>query len=129
MTVNKERVELFAKALEGEGYTQCTKQLQLHTVGGMEMNCALGVAIHVALNNGLRADLRKLGVLDMFFEEERVWQSADLTPCVMDWYGFETPDPWIVIDDNDMPITSANDSGHDFWTIAQAIRAEYLKDE
>jgi hypothetical protein len=130
MTVNKERVELFAQALESGRYRKCSSYLRtvgLHPNGyTVEYNCALGVATHVALDNGLREELPRRS-----HAEDNLFIGGGLAALVQNWYGFPFDDP-SVIDPEDGchdSVTGLNDAGRDFWTIAQALRAEYLKDE
>ena len=130
MTVNKDRVELFAAALESDRYKQCRGQLKMLGTdpdpGGWkirELHCALGVATQVALDNGLgREHPRILGV----------WGRGDLHPAVAEWYGWDHTNPYLDIDlgsGEEENIASANDFGLSFWQIAQAVRAKWLKDE
>jgi hypothetical protein len=133
--VNKERVELFAQALESNQYVQCTKALRkparsIDRDSILAWNhCAAGVAIDVALKNGFQLTPKQFRAGGELW----LWNHGSLPEPIMDWYGFESVDPEIVIDDGDGPfkteITGANDDGADFWTIAQAIRAQYLKEE
>ena len=135
MTVNKERVELFVQALESDGYIQCRQSLRrgrLTNLPNMDVqwtHCALGVAVDVALKHGLQRPERVLRAN----WETWLWNHGTLPAPVMEWYGFEDPDPEITIDEGVGPIVTsvagANDDVSDFWTIAQAVRAQYLKDE
>lgn len=127
--LNKDRVELFLAALEGEGYTQCINTLRTIT-RGEEENCALGVATHVALNNGLRQELEtEFGTLTQGFMDV-LFDGGDLSPCVAIWYGFSTEDPILAQHNgNWRSVAGLNDSGWTFWDIAQAGRARWLKDQ
>jgi len=126
VTVNKDRVELFAAALESDRYRQCKGQLKISTrspdTGYATFHCALGVATQVALDNGL-------------WEEGPwvdVWSRGDLNPAVAEWYGWGGTNPYLGIDlgsGEEENIASANDFGLSFWQIAQAVRAKWLKDE
>ena len=128
MTVNKDRVELFAAALESDRFKQCKGQLKIRsqwpgpTGIAKEFHCALGVATQVALDNGL-------------WEESPwvdVWSRGDLNPAVAAWYGWNGTNPYLGIDlgsGEEENIASANDFGLSFWQIAQAVRAKWLKDE
>lgn len=131
MTVNKERVELFARALESDKYHQCRGRLRsVNPFGGMEFNCALGVATHVALNNGLRETLKKHHFTGEQLEDY-LFSGGTLDDLVQKWYGFEDNDV-VIHNPRDGEVDSVpevNDEGFNFWTIAQAIRAQYLKDE
>jgi hypothetical protein len=130
MTINKERVELFAQALESDRYRKCSTYLR--AVGRypngdlVEYNCALGVATHVALDNGLRQQLPLLRRT-----EGDLFLGGGLATPVRHWYGFLFDDPPVVDPEDGChdSVTGLNDAGRDFWTIAQALRAEYLKDE
>ena len=138
MTVNKDRVELFAAALESDRYRQCRGQLRAMTYdqsvdGIREAHCALGVATQVALDNGLHAEiLEKYG---RQFSEGilgAMWTRGDLSPGVAEWYGWGGTNPYLGIDlgsGEEENIASANDFGLSFWQIAQAVRAKWLKDE
>jgi hypothetical protein len=131
MTVNKERVELWAQALESEKYVQCYGALKLepwqklsHTeqsepdplTVNQVRHCVLGVAMEVARLNGLR-----------FVQTS----SSVLPEKVSEWYGFDGADPDPVIKREDgtfTAISAANDVQKlPFWNIAQLIRANYLK--
>jgi len=125
MTVNKDRVELLCQALESERYVQCRNKLRYERVvpGHAEVRfsyCALGVAIDVAVKNGLQATFNEI--------ENWYYQHGDLPAKVQEWYGFEDYNPDIMLDEYETAVASANDDGSDFWTISQAIRARYLKD-
>ena len=124
MTVNKDRVELLCQALESERYVQCRNRLRMDVLSvGSKVKftyCALGVAIDVAVKNGLQVTARN--------PEDWYHDHSSLPWEVRIWYGFENSNPDITLDDLDTAIASANDDGVDFWTISQAIRAGYLKD-
>jgi hypothetical protein len=117
VTLNKERVELFLAALENGKYLQCRGALR----DGLMYRCALGVAVEVALDNGLREELGPQ-------RSEWLFEDVQLDPLVVDWYGFGSIDPSIEIDDY-VPVSTANDAGYSFWDIAQAGRATWLKDQ
>lgn len=129
MTVNKEHVELFAQALESDKYHQCRGRLRdVSPFNGRELNCALGVATHVALNNGLRETLKEAFGKEL---EDYLFSGGTLDDLVQKWYGFEDNDV-VIHNPRDGEIDSVsglNDEGFDFWTIAQSLRAQYLKDE
>ena len=129
MTVNKERVELLAQALESDQFQQCMGALRRQQILlGTWTHCALGVAIQTALNNG-----HQLDPVDLEMGEEWIWEAGTLPDSVMSWYGFDDNDPTVSIDEGDGPfdasVAAINDDGTDFWTIAQALRATYLKGE
>jgi hypothetical protein len=131
--VNKERVELFAAALESGNYEQCTGRLWRHDLKVVPSGtayqtttfCALGVATEVALQNGLQME-----------EDTDPWFGSSLHPKVARWYGWTiegygpTLDPVIRRDDGySDSIAAFNDDGTSFWDLAQMIRREWLKDE
>lgn len=137
MPVNKDRVELFAAALESDKYHQCGGQLKMRGLAlpdtrVVELHCALGVATEVALDNGLYEEIMD-NVQNPRWHLASLWSSGVLHPLVAAWYGWcdmnsraDAIDPRISEDDS---ISGLNDNGADFWTIAQALRATYLKDE
>jgi hypothetical protein len=128
MTVNKERVELLCQALESGEYQQCQDQLRKPALfTGDWSYCALGVATRVALDNWQAPQWWTKIERDGFDYE--LWAYADLSVEIMEWYGFRNSDPLINLNDKPVTIAGANDLGNDFWTIAQALRATYLKDE
>jgi hypothetical protein len=125
VTVNKKRVELLAQALESGDYEQCTGRLRSWYYGEGDRTvysyCAEGVAIRVALDNDatLREDW-----------DTRNWCIEHPSMKIKEWYGFPVLS-YIRIDTGDgpQPIAAVNDAGTDFWTIAQHLRATYLKEE
>ena len=120
--MNKDRVELLCQALESERYVQCRNRLRqpLLSLDEKWSYCALGVAIDVAVQNGLQ--ISPIGLEDLYYNHSSLpWE-------VRIWYGFENSNPDIWVDEYETAIASANDDGNDFWTISQAIRARYLKD-
>jgi hypothetical protein len=135
--VNKERMELWVQALESDEYQQCTGSLFVAkykswtTIKGevcfaqQDHHCALGVAIAVALKNGMFNGHPNPP------DDVLVYNAGggELPSCVRIWYGLSTEDPPIRIDDNADKVSHFNDNGQSFWTIAQALRATYLKDE
>jgi len=139
VTVNKDRVELFAAALESDGFKQCKGRLreEIFTEWPPKKvilgHCALGVATQVALDNGLYAEIvEKYG--RQFSEGilRAMWTRGDLSPGVAEWYGWGGTNPYLGIDlgsGEEENIASANDAGVSFWDIAQAVRAKWLKDE
>ena len=131
-TLNKDRVELFLAALESGKYAQCAGKLRIRaSEEGPEQNCALGVAIHVALDNGLRAELSwKWGHPQ---SGDHLFISGTLHPRVANWYGFDDPDPILIEPAGPYQLVTSvsrlNDDGKDFWTIAQMSREQWLKDQ
>ncbi|HEY6074351.1 MAG TPA: hypothetical protein VIV15_13420, partial [Anaerolineales bacterium] len=88
---------------------------------GPQMHCALGIGVLVAMEQGVP----EYDELDHW-----IWHECDLPWRVMQFYGLESVNPLITIDGDRRAITSHNDNNkHSFWTIAQAMRAEFLKDE
>jgi hypothetical protein len=125
---NKERVELFLAALESGKYVQCSGSLRAQNLFGSGQPwryCALGVATKVALDNGLRESLNN------WVEDDILYESGVLEPLVADWYGFNSLDPILAKDEdgNWDSVSSFNDDEKDFWWIAQAGRARWLKDQ
>ena len=137
MTINKEHMELWIQALESDQHQQCTgvlrsqqAEVELLPTGeghgcGLdtqpEMHCALGIGVLVALLNGVEE-----------YDEhgESIWENSELPHCVMDFYGLESSDPEVTIDEMTNSIIDQNDEyKYTFWTIAQAMRTEFLKDE
>jgi hypothetical protein len=85
------------------------------------MHCALGIGVLVALQHGI-------GQSDN--QGRWVWDWSDLPPQVQRFYGLESANPQVTINERRNSILGHNDdAGHSFWTIAQAMRAEFLKDE
>lgn len=121
--VNKERVELWAQALESEQYVQCYSELRLAVLEGYDisrtktLHCALGVGIAVALANGC--------------EDPYSWEGVRFSQEVLAWYGFEDEDVPLKIDEDEaVGVIYINDELKlPFWDIAQAIRTTYLKDD
>lgn len=121
MTVNKERMELWASALEANGDKQCTSYLS----DGRGRHCALGIGMTVAAAHGVRLTWGD-------------WNEESALPdSVVQWYGLDSEDPTL-----DRPegsrcgrngrysILWANDLDKlPFFTIAQMLRAKYIKDE
>jgi hypothetical protein len=136
--VNKERIELWVQALESDEYEQCTGSLFVgqnvyhrHCQDGkigftqQDLHCALGVGISVALKNGMFNDHPNPPADVLVYNAG----GGALPDCVRTWYGIETEDPYIHIDNDADKVSHFNDNGQSFWTIAQALRAKYLKDE
>lgn len=97
MNVNKERVELFAQALESDQYQQCTaalrKRLPNETGTGMtQFHCVIGVGIAVALANGCKIPEYWGNPFDDFA----------LPEFIQEWYGFDSHDPALSIDSEDL---------------------------
>lgn len=148
MTINKERIELWAAALESGDYEQCRGNLYLKAnaavgwregtdgmpvlvIAQRDHHCADGVAIDVALKHGLFNDHPERPSDGLVFLSGR----GLLPECVSIWYGFdpEVTDPLLydgfTEDGEEMTVVNANDAGFTFWEIAQMIRDRYLKDE
>lgn len=115
--VNRENMELWAQALESDGYKQCRGNLRLHGRDGNVMHCAEGVAMEIAQAHGVQ------------FHPES-WYLLSMPPSVRAWYGL--PGAALLKTDDGLlhSVIGANDCGQmSFWDIAQGIRAMYLKDE
>lgn len=118
MTINRERVELWAQALESDGYKQCTGQLRCTPKhSDQPMHCAEGVAMAVAEMHGVR-----IYPVD--------WRMSNMPPRVYQWYGITGN---VTVDHEEqgrMTVIAANDNGRmSFWDIAQLLRAKYVKGE
>lgn len=115
MTVNKDRVELWAQALESDGYKQCRGNLRLQQ--NYPMHCAEGVAMAVAEMHGVQINRDE-------------WDETCMPPQVSRWYGLPAV---AFVDHGDMgrmTVIAANDMAHlSFWEIAQLLRAKYVKGE
>lgn len=97
MTINAERVELLAAALESGEYQQGRQQLHMKDYEAGDRYCCLGVACEVAVKNGLELNVR---------EDSEGTRSYDgsitiLPRAVAQWYGFardnggeDSPSPW-----------------------------------
>lgn len=120
MTVNKERMELWASALEANGDKQCMNALTEIDENGVRLHCALGIGMAVAEINGVVVTYSD-------------WEQSNMSPAVVEWYGLEDRDPKLVIPeqpDKKMTVMLANDEQKlPFFTIAQMLRAKYIKDE
>lgn len=106
MTVNKERIELWAQALDSGEHEQCVGSLRrfgFPPEGGYrtEKNCALGVGILVAMANGCE--------LPNF-----TWEEASRMPIkVAMWYGLPSTDPQLGLTEEDLQF-SPDDS---YWNL------------
>lgn len=117
MNINKERMELWAQALESDGYQKCKGSLRWTNFFGRTMHCAEGVAMAVAQAHGVQIS-----------PEE--WDHSSMPPQVRAWYGL--PGSVLLKMDDGLPhsvIWANDDQDLSFWDIAQGIRAMYLKDE
>lgn len=123
--VNEARVKLWIKALRSGEYTQANGWLEtLIEVDGKRVtgNCCLGVAQHVALNNGWHPD-RGLTTVD--------WGQASMDPDAARWFGFGGlgSDPLLRESGDAGPVfcIQANDDlDWDFNQIADALEARYI---
>lgn len=111
--VNRENMEKWIKALESGEHKQVCYELKIDD-GSM---CAMGVGVHVALENGIKGD----------------WETIDWV-SLRDFYGIRVGLGGNVSlkqdDSKTINVVNANDgAGQDFWTIAQRLRETYLKDE
>jgi hypothetical protein len=127
---NRENLQLWVEALEREEYPQIQGDLRQELDTGQTGYCALGVGVLIALEQGveevdvsdLPPSLRKL------FGFVSVWDFGQFSPKIANFYGVELS-PEIIIDGEETDVADANDKGQSFFTIAQALRARYLKDE
>lgn len=131
--LRQDRVELFLTALESGDYTQCKGSLRAASLFEPHKpwrHCALGVATDVALENGLMEALSG-GEVPEAVIESRLFDSGSLDETVLNWYGFDSSDPWLArADEGELrTVSSLNDNGWTFWDIAQAGRARWLKDQ
>lgn len=128
--INKEHMELWIQALETSSDRQCRGGLMIRGRGAdgrfVAQRCALGIGVEVALQHGARE----------FVEPGySVWEATYLSPPIIDFYGLRDLedgrawDPILTIDGEHSTIAGHNDNGVSFWTIAQAMREKYLKDD
>jgi hypothetical protein len=100
--VNKDRVALWAEALENPKLVQGQNRLAYRDLDGPWKQCCLDVACQVALANGLEgveAEEVQLGTISTM--REYVWEEGDahyreslvLPAPVCAWYGFEDTNP------------------------------------
>lgn len=140
MSIDKERMELWASALESGEHTRITHSLceplgfdNTHQVTGYGY-CALGVGQLVAEQHGVEISASE-------------WKVGHLSSRTADWYGLDSTNPILVTsaqtDSSRCPcgeercmadrvsnrVSDLNDSGASFWEIAQLLRAKYLKEE
>jgi hypothetical protein len=133
MNPNKENIEKWCAALEAMGDRQCIGALRDYVLSGngeyVEQNCAAGIGVLVALENGLPENVTYETLL---FNGNRIsenaWDDSALPDWIAVWYGVHK-NPFIIIDGRRDGVTQHNDSGASFWDIAQGLRARYLKDE
>lgn len=111
--VNRENMEKWIEALESGKHEQVRCAIKT-TDGAM---CAMGVGVHVALENGMKGnweDIRWFEMSKFYGIGVRYGINVSLKPD----------------DSGSLNVVSANDHhGQDFWTIAQRLRETYLKDE
>ena len=82
--VNTERVKLWINALRSGEYKQIKSQLGQEGMG----YCCLGVACEVAIQNGLAIERT---VFPIRGHIDFDGNGCELTPTVMEWYGFDSP--------------------------------------
>ena len=113
--VQKKRIEKWCEALESGEFKQTRNRLHNPKTGGY---CCLGVACEL-----YRRDARsgEWGGTGEFFVEER-YEDCELPDTVKDWFGLPAADPCF----GGTWLTTRNDDGKRFKTIAKAIRKEYL---
>lgn len=132
MTINKERVELWASALEAmDESDQCYgAQRYYDQVTETMKYCALGIGTKVAVQNGVMESWLRYSA-DFGVSGDSVWGGSRWHHRVSEFYGFESNDPDIEAAGLvTMNISQVNDGRHMTpWKMAQALRAKYLKDE
>lgn len=129
--MNREAVELFVNELESTDLPQATGRLCRESqFNGTRSYCALGIGVLVAARElNVSPEVR-----DQWLDPDNPDGGTDWPEEVAGYYGLGSTDPRIVLPEplgNVKASTSgANDNlRHDFWTIAQAYRQTYLKDE
>lgn len=135
--VNRDRIRLLVTALRSEHYRGLQVRGVLATVGddGLCRFCALGVAIEVAIDNGLEGVRRRSIAVDGPFEQvnyetyeddmiTNIYASA-LPSSVVEWYGLDYPYGG-VMQVNGYGLDYWNDNGETFIQIADRVEAEFL---
>lgn len=126
---NKERVKLLVDALRSGDYTQTQHTLEINLLDGNKLNCCLGVACRVAIQNGLELKTTERATQTYFGDLEN--GSDTLLPLdVVAWYGFEDTDPDLTVDDGEvvLPAIILNDNRrYSFNEIADAFENTFLK--
>lgn len=130
MGVNKERVELWAQALESEEYVKCEGILRADGDGSSAnpyTHCALGVAMEVAQLHGCQFSI---DTRDMYGNPIDPWEEDRMPRSVALWYGLPQ-DPFLELEElGCRTVVYVNDQLKlPFWNMAQMIRATYLKDD
>lgn len=144
---NQERIRRFVAALRSGKLAQTTGRLhRLNYPGQKEGFCCLGVACEVAIEDGLELDTATSGGVVQYGGSR---QSGYLPTEVMNWYGFDTRDPYLklpgrkilgrfvwwrlfwqpkfVLEDRKVKATVANDEFKmSFKQIADGFEREYL---
>lgn len=114
MTLNLDRILLWAEALESDRYSQGR-----YTLTRRGADCCLGVACKVAIHNGLAVKVET--DLDGYVMYDG--HGNLLPPSVIEWYGFRDNNPDLLTDEGEVSATNLNDAYE--WTfgqIAEAIR-------
>lgn len=128
--VNKYRVQLLVDALRSGEFEQATGKLTLIDEFGDESHCCLGVACVVYMRNG--GDLKTSVMEECRPGDTRIYGGATefLPDPVIDWYGFSSCNPTIIIDDDDgwheEDAAEYNDSGATFNQVADAFQRTYI---
>lgn len=98
--VNPERLKLFTAALRSGEFAQDIGRLR-----GQEGYCCLGVAVEVAIANGLQGvvwDEGRKGYKYLEFPEDGfAYENAMLPPLVRSWYGFGSENPMLDVGERD----------------------------
>ncbi len=136
-TPNKERIELFCKALESGEYTQTHNYL--HDKNGF---CCLGVAtdiFHKQTGFGEWKFIESTGFYEFKFEEEGmvITESTGMSKVIGNWYGFDNNvDEYftdlLMRDENGELVyaTYLNDCDKlDFNQISTIIRQNFIKEQ
>jgi|ERR1043166_3270111 hypothetical protein len=130
---NKERVRLLVDALRSGEFPQCTGRLGRIDKSGKKGYCCLGVAIIIAARNGC-------DVLVEWIDDELMVERAEtdlLVSKVSEWYGFNSINPVISYDNEEISeeyenssfeAAELNDSGIPFEEIANRFESVYIND-
>lgn len=123
MSVNREHVQLLVDALRSGEYPQFRGALHKINDGF----CCLGVACEVAIKHGLVVTKGQLDGSSDYITYDN--DSACLPRSVVEWYGFEVANPWLITDDFAFPMAAAvvNDSmNKTFNEIADLFEGTFL---
>lgn len=121
---NRENIQKLVDALRSGEYKQY--QSALRSNDGSR-HCCLGVAcdIYKKVTNTGTWDCNGFGFID-----EQHFKLFELPPTVRNWFGFESENPIIMDNEEDVKSTAigANDNGATFAEIADLFEQYYLKD-